>query len=340
MALWRVRATVDDRPGFLSVLTASLALKAVNILAVQVHTTEAGAVDDFLVDAPDAMTETDLRAAVERGRGRDAWVAPAAAQGLADQPTRALHLAGRLVRDPDALGDSLRTLLDADSVTWRPAPGTAVPTAIARDAMVLPDPDGGRYEVCRAAPPFTPAEYARAQALVEIAAFAADRAAEHATLILPGGAEVTVRPATRDDLAAVLAMHDRCSTTAKRRRYRGATPSAERLGRQLESAVVATVGDEVVALATLTVEGRQSEATLLVEDRWQHRGLGTALARRLLAQAERTGCAVLIAHTGTDNGPVLRTLERLGRQGSIERDDGQVTVTVSIGARTKVPAPT
>ena len=37
MALWRVRATVDDRPGFLSVLTASLALKAVNILAVQVQ---------------------------------------------------------------------------------------------------------------------------------------------------------------------------------------------------------------------------------------------------------------------------------------------------------------
>ena len=52
MALWRIRATVDDRPGYLSVLTASLALRSVNILAVQVHTTEAGAVDDFLVDAP------------------------------------------------------------------------------------------------------------------------------------------------------------------------------------------------------------------------------------------------------------------------------------------------
>ena len=53
MALWRIRATVDDRPGYLSVLTASLALRSVNILAVQVHTTEGGAVDDFLVDAPD-----------------------------------------------------------------------------------------------------------------------------------------------------------------------------------------------------------------------------------------------------------------------------------------------
>ena len=57
MALWRIRATVDDRPGYLSVLTASLALRSVNILAVQVHTTEAGAVDDFLVDTPDTMSE-------------------------------------------------------------------------------------------------------------------------------------------------------------------------------------------------------------------------------------------------------------------------------------------
>src|SRR3954467_11380197 len=96
MALWRIRATVDDRPGYLSVLTASLALRSVNILAVQVHTTEAGAVDDFLIDAPDALTEADLHAAVARGRGRDAFVARAEAQGLADQPTRALALGGRL----------------------------------------------------------------------------------------------------------------------------------------------------------------------------------------------------------------------------------------------------
>jgi UTP:GlnB (protein PII) uridylyltransferase len=74
VALWRIRATVDDRPGYLSVLTASLALRAVNILAVQVHTTEAGAVDDFLVDAPDALGEAELLAAIARGRGREAYI--------------------------------------------------------------------------------------------------------------------------------------------------------------------------------------------------------------------------------------------------------------------------
>src|SRR3954469_23871746 len=127
MALWRIRATVDDRPGYLSVLTASLALKSVNILAVQVHTTEAGAVDDFLVDAPDPMSESDLLTAVAKGRGRDAFVARAEAQGLADQPTRALALAGRLVHEPDALGEVLLALLDAAEVRWRPEPSATRP---------------------------------------------------------------------------------------------------------------------------------------------------------------------------------------------------------------------
>src|SRR4051812_34485319 len=161
MALWRIRATVDDRPGYLSVLTASLALKSVNILAVQVHTTEAGAVDDFLVDAPDAMTETDLLAAVTRGRGRDAFVAPAEAQGLADQPTRVLALAGRLVHEPDALGESLITLLDATDVRWRPRPSADQP-GVHGGRMMLTDPAGGSFEVLRALPAFTPAEFARA----------------------------------------------------------------------------------------------------------------------------------------------------------------------------------
>src|SRR6185295_11536407 len=166
MALWRIRATVDDRPGYLSVLTASLALKAVNILAVQVHTTEGGAVDDFLVDAPEALTEEDLLTAVGRGRGRNAFVCRAEAEGLADQPTRALALAGRLVHDPDALGEALVALLEAAEVRWRPEPLPGRP-GYEGTRMVLADPAGGSFEVLRHRLSFTPAEYARAQALVE-----------------------------------------------------------------------------------------------------------------------------------------------------------------------------
>ncbi|GHJ09356.1 hypothetical protein TPA0907_37230 [Micromonospora humidisoli] len=343
MALWRVRATVDDRPGYLSVLTASLALRGVNILTVQVHTTEVGAVDDFLVDAPDTLDEADLIAAVERGRGRDCWVARSEARGLADQPTRVLGLATRLVGDPELAGEVLRITLGADEVTWRPT-AAAGHDAVGTTTMLLTDPTGGSYELRRQAPSFTPAEYARAQALVELAAAVARREADRVVLVLPDGAELTVRPATADDLAGVVDLHERCSATSRQRRYLSgaALPSPARLRRLLEPArgltlVATTTGSDgaaesVVALANLLAEGDEAEAALLVRDDWQRRGLGTALLRRLLAHAERAGFAALVLHTQAENTPMVRTVARLGRSAPIERDGSLLTVTVALAA--------
>ncbi|GGL06370.1 GNAT family N-acetyltransferase [Mangrovihabitans endophyticus] len=335
MALWRIRATVDDRPGYLSVLTASLALRSVNILAVQVHTTEAGAVDDFLVDAPDAVTEADLLGAIARGRGRDAFVARAEAQGLADQPTRALAMAGRLVHDPDTLGEALIALLDAAEVRWRPEGIDTVTYGLAPNRMMLPDPAGGSYEVLRRAPEFTPAEYARAQALIEVSGAVLHRHVEHRALLLPSGDELLLRAGTPQDAEAVRGLHERCSAGTLTRRYPGragitATP------RLLEPAagltLVAERDHEVVALATLVVEGDLGEVALLVEDRWQRLGIGTALLRRLVAHAERTGLAALTAHTATDNVAMLRTLRRIG-PGRTDRDGPVLSVTFPVATR-------
>ncbi|GIF05953.1 GNAT family N-acetyltransferase [Actinoplanes siamensis] len=337
MALWRIRATVDDRPGYLSVLTASLALKSVNILAVQVHTTEGGAVDDFLVDAPDTMTEAALLGAVAKGRGRDAFVTRAEAHGLADQPTRALAMAGRLVHEPDALGETLVTLLDATDVRWRPHPAFDRP-GVHGGRMTLADPAGGSYEVLRALPAFTPAEYARAQALVELAAGVTRRQRETVTFLLPDGVEATLRPAVAEDLAAVRELHDRCSAGTLRRRYlSGGAPSEARLRRLLEPAGGTTLlavapGGQVVAMASLLAEGDLGEVAVLVEDDWQRRGLGTALLRRLRAHAGRSGFAAVVAHTGADNVAMLRTLRRLGH-GPLERDGALVSVTLPSAGR-------
>ncbi|AEV87925.1 GCN5 family acetyltransferase [Actinoplanes sp. SE50] len=336
MALWRIRATVDDRPGYLSVLTASLALKSVNILAVQVHTTEGGAVDDFLVDAPDAMTEADLLAAVTKGRGRDAFVTRAEAQGLADQPTRALAMAGRLVHEPDSLGETLVALLDATDVRWRPHPAFDRP-GVHGGRMTLADPAGGSYEVLRALPAFTPAEYARAQALVELAAAVTRHQRENVTFLLPDGAEVTLRPATADDLAAVAELHRHCSAAALRRRYPAGPPTESRLRRLLEPAggltlLAVTTAGRVVGTAGLIVEGQLGEITVLVEDAWQRRGLGTALLRRLRAHAERSGLAALVAHTGADDVATLRTLRRLGH-GELARDGALASVTLPLAGQ-------
>jgi len=339
MALWRIRATVDDRPGYLSVLTASLALRSVNILAVQVHTTEAGAVDDFLIDAPDTMSEADLQAAIVRGRGRDAFVARAEAQGLADQPTRALALAGRLVHDPEALGESLVGLLDAAEVRWRPEP--AAGRGFSGSRMTLADPAGGSYQVLRPAPAFTPAEYARAQALLEVSGAVLRQATERITLLLPDGAELLIRPATGEDAEAVRGLHHRSSATTRRRRYPGGRQSHSdaRLRRLLEPAGGLTLvavhhdarrGEEqVVAMANLLAEGDLGEVALLVEDAWQRRGLGTALLRRLIGYADRSGFAAVVAHTATDNVAMVRTLRRVG-PGTTDRDGGMLSVTLPV----------
>jgi hypothetical protein len=167
MALWRLRATVDDRPGFLSVLTASLALRSINILSVQVHATEAGAVDDFLIDVPPELTEKEIYDAVHKGRGRDAWIGRTDARGLVDEPTRVLGLAARVVADPDELGPAVASLLPDTTVTWRPA--ACAREGFTADTMQLADPNGGTLLVQREAPAFTPAEYARAHALTRLA---------------------------------------------------------------------------------------------------------------------------------------------------------------------------
>ncbi|NUT34948.1 MAG: GNAT family N-acetyltransferase [Hamadaea sp.] len=342
MALWRVRATVDDRPGYLAVLAASLALRSVNILAVQVHTTEAGAVDDFLIDAPEQLTERDLLAAVEKGRGRDAWIRPADAHGLVDPPTQALGLAARVVASPEALGETLAALFDCD-VTWRPEHQAQ---RYAADRLTVADPSGGTLVLARRTPVFTPAEFARAQALAEIAGQAAAAQLARMALLLPDGVELTVRPALPSDLDAVADMHARCSPASLYRRYLAGTrgPSAAQLTRLLEprrgGTLVATDAQgRIIAFANLVGEGEIAEAAVLVEDSWQRRGIGTALLRRLVSLARPADFAAVLLHTHAENTAMLRTVRRLGDDGALpidpayDRDGAIVTVTLALGQR-------
>lgn len=340
--LWRVRATVDDRPGYLAVLAASLALRSVNILAVQVHTTELGVVDDFLVDAPDGLTEDDLRAAIEKGRGRDAWVAPADVHGLIDPPTQALGQAGRVAAAPEGLGEALAGLLGCD-VTWRPVrqPHRFSPTELA-----VSDPYGGTLSLTRETPVFTPAEFARAQALADIAGQVVTGQLALANLLLPDGTELVLRLANPGDLDEVAAMHARCSAYALYRRYlAGSGPTPAQLTRLLEpkrgaTLVAVTSGGQVIGAANLIGEGEMAEAAVLVQDDWQRQGIGTAMLRRLLAMARPAEFAAVVVHTHADNSPMLRTVRRLGEFLAAEPDydrDGSV-VSVTLTLRSRVPA--
>jgi GNAT superfamily N-acetyltransferase len=333
MALWRIRATVDDRPGYLSVLTASLALRSINILSVHAQASEGGAVDDFLVDAPETLTEEDLRAAVAKGRGRDPWIQRTDAYDLVDPQTQLLGLAGRLVREPHELDSVLGALLGC-AVRWRPDEG---PTwqGFTDSAMALPDPGGGTIYLDRDAPPFTPAEYARANALVDLATAVTSQLDARWRLLLAGGAELSVRAAGPEDLAAVVALHERCGRDSRYRRYLSGSgvPARAQLTRLLTSSdtLVAHAEDgTIVALVNAVRDGAEAEIGLLVEDGWQRRGLGTALLRRAVRQLAAGGTEAVHAHLHADNHGMIRTLRRLGLPLRHETDGPLTTVTVDL----------
>jgi hypothetical protein len=359
MALWRVRATVDDRPGYLSVLTASLALRSVNILSVQVHATEAGAVDDFLVDAPDSLTEADLLAAVAKGRGRDAWVAPTDVRGLVDTQTQLLGMAGRLVRDPDELGAALAGLVTGGTVSWSPGDCPA-----GRDfeegVMRLPDPAGGTLLVRRGEPPFTPAEFARAHALVDLAAAVLEQAGHRWQLLLPGGEELTVRlagPEDADAVAALYAGRRACAGAARRRAAaarRPAAPGTLALVAETEPSGVQSSGvrppgvqppgvqpsGRVVAVAGMHREGTEAQVDLLVTEAYRRRGIGGALLRRVARLAAGSGVEALHAHACQPDGVALaRAMGRLGCPVRQVVDGPMLTLTADLRPDATGPVP-
>jgi len=337
MTLWRVRATVDDRPGFLAVLTASLALRSINILAVQVHTTEAGAVDDFLLDAPDGLAEAELLAAIDRGRGRDAWITRADAYDLIDPPTQMATLAARVTRDPGLIGATLGTLLGGCLVRHEPDRSVS---GFGSTVMRVDGPTGGMIVLTRLAPAFTPAEFARAQALVDVARAAYARHMSVAAVLLPGGEELVIRPADGADVGPLQEMHGRCGKQTLYRRYLAGTrgPSRGQLDRLISpasgAALVAQQADgNLVALANLIGEGEVAEAALLVEDGWQRRGIGAVMLRRLFALASPSGFRAIVVHTHADNEAMLRTLRRMPYMAQLDVDAGIASATIALDNR-------
>jgi len=82
-------------------------------------------------------------------------------------------------------------------------------------------------------------------------------------------------------------------------------------------------GEEIVALASWdrrVPAGDEAELAILVEDAWQHRGLGQALMKMLTAEAARHGVAVLTASVLSDNQPARRLAVAMARPENVEMD--------------------
>ncbi|MFC8537861.1 GNAT family N-acetyltransferase [Streptomyces sp. NPDC057249] len=346
--LWRMRTTVRDVPGSLAALCTVLARHGIDILTLQTHPLAQGTVDEFLLRVPASLPARELSRAVAAAGGSSTWTERADAHDLVDAPTRVLGLATRTALDGAELPLALRQLLGrctihslpAVSVTGRATGETApVEGVLEETVMRLRDPSGGVISVERPYLPFTPTEFARARALVELDARLGPRVPRgEQVLRLPEGDEITVRRADRADLAAAVEMHGRCSERTLRLRYHGPVRDADRyldhllsprFGRTL---AVQTASGRLVALGHLLWDGDETEVALLVEDEWQRRGIGSELLARLVALAVEAGCENVYAVTQASNAGMVAAMRSLSLPLDYQIEEGTLVLTARLAA--------
>lgn len=96
--------------------------------------------------------------------------------------------------------------------------------------------------------------------------------------------------------------------------------------------VARTPRGQIVGVATVYFD-EQPEIAVLVEDRWQYRGVGRRLIRRACAIAARNGITTLYAQITTTNVAAYRVLRRSCDYTRIHyRSSGEATVAVQLDA--------
>ncbi|MFC0626344.1 GNAT family N-acetyltransferase [Kribbella deserti] len=303
--LWKIRTELADRPGALAELAARCGAENINILSLEVFPSEGGAIDELVVSTSAGWTAEQLTALVAAAGCTRTTVRPCQAELLSDAPTRYLRSVLRLLDDPCTVDEELERLQGLDE--------------------------------------YTPAEWARADVLVEIAG---RLAAKYETVVegpRPGSGVPVVRPATSADAEAVIAMHDRCSFESRTRRYHVPMPRLTlRTARHLSApaggvSLVAEVNGAVIGLATaapweeLGSEGTSvMEIAVLVEDGWQRQGLGSQLLAGVIRAARALGADRAVCMVQPENLAMIRTLERLRMRTMVVHSGGNLTVTVAL----------
>ncbi|MFE0727043.1 GNAT family N-acetyltransferase [Streptomyces antibioticus] len=348
--LWRMRTTVRDEPGALAALCTALAGHRVDILSLQTHPLGADTVDEFLLRAPGTLGADEITRAVSLAGGADTWIERADAHDLVDAPTRVLGLATRTALDAAELPLALRQLLGRctiRSLPARPAGGGREPAGVPVEGMLeetvmrLRAPEGGVITVERPYLPFTPTEFARARALVELDARLGPRVpGGQDVLTLPEGNDITVRRADTGDLAAAREMHERCSPHTLGMRYHGPVGDADRYLNHLLSPrfgrtlAVQTTSGRIVGLGHLLWDGDETEVALLVEDEWQRRGIGAGLLDRLVAMAVEAGCESVYAVTQSSNTGMVAAMRGLGLPLDYQIEEGTLVITARLDRAT------
>lgn len=359
MGLWRVHVEVEDRPGQLGELAKAVGAAGCNIVSLTVlgeRGPDGSITDELLVDAADEQAAARLADRI-RAAGMGCTLAvPAGGGELRDPVTTALALARRVAADPDAGPRAVAALLHARVLGESEPSGYAYQLPVAGQEIRL-----GRSW------PFTATELARATVLVELAELCAapfdtaalgGKAGPHelpslGMVLLGDGSEAELRMMTPSDGPLVAALHARCTPNTRRSAFLDPSPAlpphelrALLAGRSSAGTGVLALtsdGGHAVGLVILDPDGpgsgssgaggaESSRATLsvLVEDAWQSRGLGTALVRRAVELAGEAGHRELVAATHPGNLRITRLLRRAGLRPSAQLADGLLQVRVGL----------
>lgn len=324
--MWRVRTTLEDRPGILAEIALACGKAGINIVGMQVFPGDPSVTDEFVVSAPDGLTDVELAEVFEGAGGANVAVTRTDPGAAADEPTRYLEGVHQVLEGGRDVEEVLRELL-----------GTTPPDVAdyaGHDVLDLKRRNGSSLRISRAVP-FTPVERARAQALLSLVSDAgADmpllQPATHHPLPM-------VRPATLADIDAVAALHQRCSIDTLYHRYQVPLrmPMTTRMTRRLVMpengvAVVVQSGLDLVGHGVVEQVDDRWTFQLLIEDAWQGRGLGSMLIKHGAGRAKALGAERLTFVTAGSNDKLLRTVGSAGFVARVERHDGNIHITVSL----------
>ncbi|MDQ3764088.1 MAG: GNAT family N-acetyltransferase [Actinomycetota bacterium] len=316
MTLWRLHVDVADQPGQLGSLAAAIGGCGANIVSLHVvgePAHDGSVTDELLVRVPPQLPVPALVEAVEAAEFRVTVMVQADAQALADPVSTALALAHCVVVDPGSAVRAVAALLRAELA------GDGAPAA----AHQVEVGTGATRVQLRRGWPFTATELSRAAALLELAGTSDGRRLPppRASVQLTDGSEVVLRAATAADAPLVAALHARCSPQTRSLRSLSTRPVLpasvlqQLVGADGSTSVLAVTpdGGAAVGLANLVgTSAGSAEVALLVEDAWQGRGVGTALARKLVELARTDQLTELTAVSQAGNSALTRVLRRAG----------------------------
>ncbi|XMG36809.1 GNAT family N-acetyltransferase [Amycolatopsis bartoniae] len=333
-----------DHPGMLARIAIRMADLECNILGLTVLPVPGGVLDEVVVRPATGLTKEQLVRAIQDEGCECSAVADADVHELVDASAATLVAASRAVADPGRYADVLREVLAADLVTVVPL-AEANPGRTEGGHRAVFTVDGVSALVARRRwAPFVQLELARAEALLGLLDTVRADVSRPAVATCADGTSIVLRQGLPGDADGVFALHERCSAETLFHRYHTGMRTVPRrwLHRLLVPprgmSLLAVCGREVIGLGQLIPgTGEIAEISLLVDDAWQRKGVGTALMARLAVIAAARGHRRLMAVSLPGRNGILRTAVRAGLAPDQPEEEGLLRITIPPNLLPRVP---